>query len=164
MRFSVNCLSGHSFFFLWHEPEVYFYKNKINFWTWQKSMVIGVIFHKIYNENICLTNWTVHKKMFVMYVVCQADTRLHVHPISDCRHWLVLGVCEMRADPVVFDTAVFWSNSQARAVDQEDLVMMRVHLNPSRLSDVMASNKQLCKRSATTNSVFVFQFRNVFLF
>lgn len=30
----------------------------------------------------------------------------------------------MRADPAVFDTAVFWSNSQPGAVDQEDLAMM----------------------------------------
>lgn len=35
------------------------------------------------------------------------------------------GCCEMRAGPVVFGTAVLWSNSQPGAVDQEDLVMMR---------------------------------------
>lgn len=33
----------------------------------------------------------------------------------------------MRADPAVFDTAVFWGNSQPGAVDQEDLVMMLEH-------------------------------------
>lgn len=33
------------------------------------------------------------------------------------------GCCEIRDGSVVFDTLVFWGNSQPSAVDQEDLVM-----------------------------------------
>lgn len=36
------------------------------------------------------------------------------------------GCCEILDSPVVFDTLVFWGNSQPSAVDQEDLVMTKM--------------------------------------
>lgn len=77
------------------------------------------------------------------------------------------GCCEMRAEPVVFDAAVFWSNSQPGAVDQEDLVVMR---NAAKSQRTVMSRPQKCcckqlrQRRATTNAVFVSQLRNVLPF
>ena len=48
-----------------------------------------------------------------------------VRSISVCRHRPVDGCCEIQKGPAIFDTLVFWGNSQPGAVDQEDLVMTR---------------------------------------
>lgn len=51
------------------------------------------------------------------------------------------GCCEIRDAPVVFDTPVFWGNSQPGDVDQEDLVMRRKWRKQKYqgANDVMAS-------------------------
>lgn len=71
----------------------------------------------------------------------------HINTLVPCAFHLCLssspgdGCCEIRDGPVVFDTVLFWGNSQPGAVDQEDLVMMRKWRKHKYqgTSDVMAS-------------------------